>query len=86
MYCNGTMLLSPLFNMVFNFVFQVVLAGDPYQLGPVLSSPIAIEYGMNISLLERLISRPIYERDESQFKEYGAYNPLLVTKLVENYR
>ncbi|XP_076709511.2 RNA helicase Mov10l1 isoform X3 [Callospermophilus lateralis] len=65
---------------------QIVLAGDPMQLGPVIKSRLAMAYGLNVSMLERLMSRPAYLRDESAFGACGAYNPLLVTKLVKNYR
>lgn len=65
---------------------QVVLAGDPFQLGPVLQSHVASSYGLNISLLERLINRPLYCRNEDKFADHGCYDPLLVTKLVNNYR
>ncbi|XP_053517917.1 RNA helicase Mov10l1 [Artibeus jamaicensis] len=65
---------------------QIVLAGDPMQLGPVIKSRLAMAYGLNVSLLERLMSRPVYLRDEDAFSACGAYNPLLVTKLVKNYR
>nr|XP_056702463.1 RNA helicase Mov10l1 [Euleptes europaea] len=62
---------------------QIVLSGDPMQLGPVIKSKIAAVYGLNVSLMERLMSRPLYLRDEDAC---GSYNPLLVTKLVKNYR
>lgn len=65
---------------------QIVLAGDPYQLGPVLRSGIAQDYGLNISFLERLCNSVLYQRNEDEFKDLGSYNPLLVTKLVNNYR
>ncbi|XP_040452539.1 RNA helicase Mov10l1 [Falco naumanni] len=65
---------------------QIVLAGDPKQLGPVIKSKLALTFGLNISLLERLTSREIYMRDEDAFSACGAYNPLLITKLVKNYR
>ncbi|XP_014648792.1 PREDICTED: putative helicase Mov10l1 [Ceratotherium simum simum] len=65
---------------------QIVLAGDPMQLGPVIKSRLAMAYGLNVSMLERLMSRPVYRRDENAFGACGAYNPLLVTKLVKNYR
>ncbi|NXQ91166.1 M10L1 helicase, partial [Nyctibius grandis] len=65
---------------------QVVLVGDPKQLGPVIKSKIALNFGLNMSLLERLTSREIYLRDEDAFSACGAYNPLLITKLVKNYR
>ncbi|XP_042326866.1 RNA helicase Mov10l1 isoform X2 [Sceloporus undulatus] len=65
---------------------QIVLSGDPMQLGPVIKSRLAIAYGLNISLLERLMSRSLYMRDEQAFGACGSYNPLLITKLVKNYR
>lgn len=65
---------------------QIVLAGDPKQLGPVLQSNFAKLYGLEVSLLERLCARPLYERDVEKFKDHGGYDPLLVTKLVKNYR
>ena len=36
---------------------QVVLAGDPKQLGPVLRSSDSIKFGLGISLLERLMEK-----------------------------
>ncbi|XP_071810041.1 RNA helicase Mov10l1-like isoform X1 [Asterias amurensis] len=65
---------------------QIILAGDPMQLGPVLNSHIAKEYGLGQSFLERLILRKVYRRDADKFRDHGCYDPLLVTKLVENYR
>ncbi|KFZ65772.1 Putative helicase Mov10l1, partial [Antrostomus carolinensis] len=65
---------------------QIVLVGDPKQLGPVVKSKIALAFGLNMSFLERLTSREIYLRDEDAFGACGAYNPLLITKLVKNYR
>ncbi|KAI8503659.1 hypothetical protein Bbelb_186300 [Branchiostoma belcheri] len=65
---------------------QVVLAGDPMQLGPVLQSHLAKDLGLGQSLLERLMTRAPYLRDNNKFSQHGAYNPLLVTKLVCNYR
>ncbi|XP_053109363.1 RNA helicase Mov10l1 isoform X2 [Hemicordylus capensis] len=77
--------LIPL-NLISEINGQIVLAGDPMQLGPVIKSRLASVYGLNVSLLERLMSRPLYRRDESAFGACGSYNPLLVTKLVKNYR
>ncbi|XP_021566201.1 RNA helicase Mov10l1-like, partial [Carlito syrichta] len=65
---------------------QIVLAGDPLQLGPVIKSRLSMAYGLNVSMLERLMSRPAYQKDENAFSICGTYNPLLVTKLVKNYR
>ncbi|CAL8319741.1 unnamed protein product [Merluccius merluccius] len=42
---------------------QVVLAGDPKQLGPILRSPLVQQYGMSKSLLERLMdTMPVYQK------------------------
>ncbi|XP_031566340.1 putative helicase mov-10-B.1 [Actinia tenebrosa] len=69
---------------------QVVLAGDPQQLGPVLRSPIAVKYGLGVSLLERIMTKtPYYGRildEDDEEDELGEYNPLLLTKLLKNYR
>ncbi|XP_018432225.1 PREDICTED: RNA helicase Mov10l1 [Nanorana parkeri] len=65
---------------------QIILAGDPMQLGPVIKSKCALAYGLNISLLERLMSLSIYLRDEETHGACGNYNPLLITKLMKNYR
>lgn len=65
---------------------QIVLAGDPMQLGPVLRSKHSRKYGLELSFLERLINTPLYQRNESMFADHGCYDPLLVTKLVDNYR
>ncbi|NWH79231.1 M10L1 helicase, partial [Piaya cayana] len=60
---------------------QLVLAGDPQQLGPVLRSPLAIEHGLGTSLLERLmLHNPLYKRSSD------GYDPQFVTKLLWNYR
>lgn len=49
------------------------------QLGPVIKSKFAAVYGLNVSMLERLMSRPAYQRDENAFGDSGAYNPLVVS-------
>uniref|UniRef100_K7E1I3 RNA helicase n=1 Tax=Monodelphis domestica TaxID=13616 RepID=K7E1I3_MONDO len=60
---------------------QLVLAGDPQQLGPVLRSSLAQKHGLGVSLLERLLNHnPLYQKGPE------GYNPLLVTKLLRNYR
>ncbi|ESN92959.1 hypothetical protein HELRODRAFT_132162, partial [Helobdella robusta] len=65
---------------------QIVLAGDPQQLGPVLRSQFAKDYGLNVSYMERLSALPLYERNENKFSNRGGYDPLLITKLLDNYR
>ncbi|XP_023180568.1 RNA helicase Mov10l1 [Xiphophorus maculatus] len=59
---------------------QIVLAGDPCQLGPIVKSNLAMAFGLGISLLERLMANPLYTK-----QDWG-YNPKLVTKLIYNYR
>ncbi|KAJ0029012.1 hypothetical protein NQD34_004009 [Periophthalmus magnuspinnatus] len=59
---------------------QIVLAGDPHQLGPIVKSKVAAAFGLGVSLLERLMANPLYSRHD------WGYNPRLVTKLVYNYR
>ena len=62
---------------------QVVLAGDPKQLGPVLRSPIALKHGLQISLLERLMNTSdIYKRDSITMN----FHTKAITKLLDNYR
>ncbi|XP_065103210.1 putative helicase mov-10-B.2 [Paramisgurnus dabryanus] len=61
---------------------QLVLAGDPRQLGPILRSPIAINHGLDVSLLERLMTRnDLYKKDENM-----EFDKRYVTKLLLNYR
>ncbi|KAJ3657613.1 hypothetical protein Zmor_009400 [Zophobas morio] len=61
---------------------QIVLAGDPRQLGPVIHSTLAKECGLGTSMLERLIDTcPQYQKNQS-----GKYNPCALTKLLKNYR
>ncbi|CAJ1056264.1 RNA helicase Mov10l1 isoform X1 [Xyrichtys novacula] len=59
---------------------QIVLAGDPRQLGPVIKSKLATAFGLGVSMLERLMANPLYSRLGR------GYNPYLVTKLIYNYR
>lgn len=66
-------------------IFQLILAGDPNQLGPVLMSDVSQNCGLNRSLLERLMHRKLYCRNPDQFP-VTKYNPLVLTKLVRNYR
>ncbi|KAG8196843.1 hypothetical protein JTE90_027556 [Oedothorax gibbosus] len=65
---------------------QVIMAGDPQQLGPVLRSSFALTHGLQVSYLERLMNTALYARNEEAYKQYGGYNPMLVTMLEESYR
>ncbi|XP_071082763.1 putative helicase MOV-10 [Haliotis cracherodii] len=66
---------------------QLVLAGDPKQLGPILRSPFAMQYGLDMSLLERYMTQhPIYARREDARTPEDAYDKRVLTKLLNNYR
>uniref|UniRef100_A0A2H8U037 Putative RNA helicase armi n=2 Tax=Melanaphis sacchari TaxID=742174 RepID=A0A2H8U037_9HEMI len=65
---------------------QVVLAGDPKQLGPVVMSNLASKSGLGLSMLSRFINYPSYLRDTDIFPEHNGYNPKLITYLIQNYR
>lgn len=61
---------------------HLIFAGDPKQLGPILRSPEAIKYGLDLSLLERLMNiKEVYGR-----KEDNLYDNRVLTKLLKNYR
>jgi helicase MOV-10 len=61
---------------------QLLLAGDPKQLGPVISSNVCEKHGLALSYMERLTLREAYGRCGAD----GQYPPSLLTKLVRNYR
>lgn len=63
---------------------QVVLAGDPKQLGPVVTSRIAEHFGFDKSFLERLIEHNYYLPIFGPNK--NAFDSRYVTKLKKNYR
>ncbi|XP_071557850.1 putative helicase MOV-10 [Temnothorax nylanderi] len=62
------------------FHAQIVIAGDPYQLGPVVCSK-RIEHLLGKSMLERLM-----DDCDPYKKQDGKYNPNYITKLVQNFR
>ena len=65
---------------------QLVLAGDPKQLGPVINSEVAKTAGLGLSLLERLMEGPLYTKNKTNFPLNLGYNPLCITKLAKCYR
>ncbi|XP_041348540.1 RNA helicase Mov10l1-like [Gigantopelta aegis] len=65
---------------------QIILAGDPRQLGPVLMSTYAKMYGLDLSFLERIMTCPPYTRNPSAFADNGGFDSLVVTMLADNYR
>ncbi|XP_055623579.1 putative helicase mov-10-B.1 [Toxorhynchites rutilus septentrionalis] len=59
----------------------VVLAGDPKQLGPVITYGFLKGTSQSTSMLERMMDQEIYRKDTS-----GRYNALVITQLRDNYR
>lgn len=58
---------------------NLVLAGDPKQLGPIVVYQFVADCGMDTSLLERLMNMELYKP-----KPY--YNRRVITKLLQNFR
>lgn len=44
----------------------IVLAGDPKQLGPIIRSPVARRLGLDVSYLDRLMSKNMYKVPENR--------------------
>lgn len=65
---------------------QIVLAGDPKQLEPVVLSKLAQAYGLGQSMLSRLIDHKPYKQNLLDFPKFNGYNPKVVTYLIQNYR
>ncbi|KAG6902934.1 hypothetical protein C0995_009326 [Termitomyces sp. Mi166 len=70
---------------------QIVLCGDPQQLGPIVTSDKARAGELDISLLERLFERPLYAdhahaRSKSGSKPAEIFTFTPFTNLVKNYR
>ncbi|KAJ0064239.1 hypothetical protein NL108_001553 [Boleophthalmus pectinirostris] len=73
--------ILPLAGLLHPETGQVVLAGDPKQLGPIIKSPFARRFCMGVSLLERLMTDfPLYQ------KTNGVLDNRFVTELLRNYR
>ncbi|KRG05413.1 uncharacterized protein LOC6580910 isoform X2 [Drosophila mojavensis] len=60
---------------------NLILSGDHKQLGPVLQSQRAGDWGLGVSLFERLLQRECYRLGEN-----GDYNAVVQTRLRRNYR
>ncbi|XP_020801116.1 uncharacterized protein LOC110178339 isoform X1 [Drosophila serrata] len=60
---------------------NLILSGDHKQLGPVLQSQRASEWGLDVSLFERLLERKCYQVDKD-----GSYNKAIQTRLIRNFR
>lgn len=61
---------------------QLILAGDPKQLGPIVTSDLCRKFKLDISYMERLMLRSVYQKDQPA----GTYPTNLITKLLKNYR
>ncbi|KAG8779439.1 hypothetical protein FRC12_024270 [Ceratobasidium sp. 428] len=57
---------------------NIVLSGDPRQLGPIIRSPIALQMGLGLSYLERLMNLPMYNPATMKGRT--------VVKLTKNWR
>ncbi|PSN43923.1 hypothetical protein C0J52_03667 [Blattella germanica] len=73
-------------NFIHTSCGQAILAGDPMQLGPVIMSRFAKNFGLAESYLVRLLNHFPYQRDIQGFPDSDGYNPYFVTKLAMNYR
>ena len=62
---------------------RVILAGDPKQLGAVVKSKMAKKFGLDVSLMERLMGNNPYKKN-ADLKD--GYDSKLITKLTKNYR
>lgn len=60
---------------------QLILAGDPKQLGPVITSHLCKRFGLSTSYMERLVKTDVYARGQD-----GIYPQELLTKLIRSYR
>ncbi|XP_056278751.1 putative helicase mov-10-B.2 [Pseudoliparis swirei] len=79
---SETECLIPLAALITPQKCQLVLAGDPKQLGPVIMSKLAEKHGMGVSMLERLMNNiDLYKSHEGH-----GFNKCFVTKLLRNYR
>lgn len=57
---------------------NVILSGDSKQLGPIVRSPVALELGLGVSYLDRLMQNPIYDEVEGK--------GVTIVKLIKNWR
>ncbi|KAL1743982.1 P-loop containing nucleoside triphosphate hydrolase protein [Schizophyllum fasciatum] len=57
---------------------NIILSGDPQQLGPIIRSRIASQLGLETSFIERLMRREVYDQQTGHGRS--------VVKLTKNYR
>ncbi|XP_075974584.1 putative RNA helicase armi isoform X1 [Anticarsia gemmatalis] len=63
---------------------QIILAGDPMQLGPCVMSKYCKDFGYDKSFMVRILETFPYQRDYHAYAK--GFNEKLVTRLSENYR
>ncbi|CAK5271393.1 unnamed protein product [Mycena citricolor] len=64
---------------------QLVLCGDPNQLGPIVAADAAREQEMDVSLLQRLFDRSVYGKNrDGRPRSSTAFRPY--ANLIRNYR
>jgi superfamily I DNA and/or RNA helicase len=64
---------------------QLIMAGDPNQLGPIITSDLCKKFGMDISYMERLVTTSTAYSSTNSGSGV-TYPPELVTLLKRNYR
>ena len=51
------------FILTLNFQTNIILSGDPKQLGPIIRSSVALALGLGKSYLDRLVAREVYDSE-----------------------
>ncbi len=74
--------LVPLTLLQHDSKLQIILSGDPKQLGPVTRSEEATQGGLGVSLMERLMT----EHNRYQPDKHKKRDPRFITKLRKNFR
>lgn len=57
---------------------NLILSGDPKQLGPIIRSDVALSFKFGVSLLDRLTEMPLYDDQKK--------NGITIVKLIQNFR
>lgn len=60
---------------------NVILSGDPLQLGPIVRSNVARAFGLEVSYLERLMKSDVYNLEKYHGKRYVSPNQRFVPSL-----